>query len=95
MLRGGQDSLSAYLVNMAIRLNEMKRVMKSTGTIYLHCDPKASHYLKVLMDAVFDSKRFLNEISWKEKWHSFLYKPLIAGSPRCYFGLHEDANPYV
>lgn len=65
MLRGGQDSLSAYLVNMAIRLHEMKRVMKSSGAIYLHCDPKASHYLKVLMDAVFGSKRFLNEISWK------------------------------
>lgn len=65
MIRGGEDSLSAYLVNMAIRLNAFKRVMKSTGTIYLHCDPRASHYLKVLLDGVFGAKHFLNEISWK------------------------------
>ena len=52
MIRGGEDSLSAYLVNMAIRLNELKRVMKSTATIYLHCDPTASHYLKLLLDGI-------------------------------------------
>ncbi|MCY4190944.1 MAG: DNA methyltransferase, partial [Rhodospirillaceae bacterium] len=45
--------INAYLVNMAIRLLEMHRILKSTGSIYLHCDPTASHYLKILMDRIF------------------------------------------
>ena len=49
---------------MAIRLNAMKRVLKKTGSIYLHCDPTASHYLKMIMDAVFGNENFKNEISW-------------------------------
>ena len=48
----------AYLVMMAPRLVELRRVMKSTGSIYLHCDPTASHYLKMLMDAVFGPENF-------------------------------------
>jgi site-specific DNA-methyltransferase (adenine-specific) len=55
----------AYLVMMAPRLAELRRVMKPTGSIYLHCDPAASHYLKMLMDAVFNPKNFRNEIVWK------------------------------
>ncbi|MGB7295440.1 MAG: DNA methyltransferase [Candidatus Aminicenantales bacterium] len=55
----------AYLVMMAPRLVELSRVMKPTGSIYLHCDPAASHYLKMLMDAVFGPERFINEIVWK------------------------------
>jgi DNA modification methylase len=55
----------AYLVMMAPRLVELQRVMKSTSSIYLHCDPAASHYLKMLMDAVFGPERFINEIVWK------------------------------
>ena len=54
--------LCAYLVNMGIRLIEMHRVLKDTGSIYLHCDPTASHYLKILMDCIFGSKNFQNEI---------------------------------
>ncbi len=56
--------LLAYLSMMAPRLLEMKRVLKNTGSIYLHCDPNASHYLKLLMDAIFDVKNFRNEIVW-------------------------------
>jgi hypothetical protein len=55
----------AYLVNMAPRLAELHRVLKLTGSLYLHCDPTMSHYLKILLDAVFDPRNFQNEISWK------------------------------
>jgi len=61
---GGSDMM-AYLSMMAIRLIELRRVLKSTGSIYLHCDPTASHYLKIVMDAVFGPERFRNEIVWK------------------------------
>ena len=60
---GGSDML-AYLSMMAPRLDELRRVLKDTGTIYLHCDPTASHYLKLLMDAVFGPRNFRNEIVW-------------------------------
>ena len=63
-LLGGNDML-AYLSMMAPRLVELRRVLKSTGSIYLHCDPTASHYLKVLMDAIFGPKNCLNEVIWK------------------------------
>lgn len=59
----GTNDMMAYLVMMAIRLLEMKRVLKETGSIYLHCDPTASHYIKLTMDAVFDFN-FRNEIIW-------------------------------
>ncbi len=61
---GGSDML-AYLSMMAPRLSELHRVLKPTGSIYLHCDPTASHYLKMLMDAVFGAQNFRNEIVWK------------------------------
>lgn len=61
----GQNDMMAYLVMMAIRLVEMHRALKPTGTIYLHCDPTASHYLKLVMDAVFGVRSFRNEIIWK------------------------------
>lgn len=59
------NDMMAYLTHMAVRLLELHRVLKPTGSIYLHCDPTASHYLKVLMDAVFGVENFLNEIVWK------------------------------
>ncbi|MDW8424221.1 MAG: DNA methyltransferase [Aquificaceae bacterium] len=59
-----RNDMLAYLTMMCIRLLELKRVLKPTGSIYLHCNPTASHYLKVLMDAVFDHKNFRNEIVW-------------------------------
>lgn len=60
----GQSGMLAYISHLAPRLLQMKRLLKPTGTIYLHCDPTASHYIKVLMDAVFGAKNFRNEIVW-------------------------------
>ncbi|MCD6327691.1 restriction endonuclease [bacterium] len=61
----GDNDMMAYLAMMAPRLKELKRVLKPTGSIYLHCDPTASHYLKLLMDAVFGPRSFRTEIIWK------------------------------
>ena len=58
------NSDKSYLAYMAVRLLEMRRLLKATGTIYLHCDPTMSHYLKLVMDAVFGRKAFRNEIAW-------------------------------
>ena len=63
----GQNDMMAYLTMMAQRMVELHRVLKPTGSIYLHCDPTASHYLKLLMDAVFGPDRFQNEIVWKRQ----------------------------
>ncbi|MGO9229145.1 MAG: DNA methyltransferase [Bryobacteraceae bacterium] len=60
-----ENDMMAYLCMMAIRLLELRRVLKPTGSIYLHCDPTASHYLKILIDAVFGATNFRNEIVWK------------------------------
>jgi DNA modification methylase len=66
-LRGflGQNDMMAYLAMMAVRLVELRRVLKSTGSLYLHCDPTASHYLKIILDGIFGSSCFRNEIIWK------------------------------
>ena len=61
----GQNDMLAYLSMMAPRLVELRRALKQTGSIYLHCDPTASHYLKLLMDAVFGPQNFRSEIVWK------------------------------
>jgi site-specific DNA-methyltransferase (adenine-specific) len=61
---GGNDMM-AYLTMMSSRLVELRRVLKSTGSLYLHCDPTASHYLKLLLDAVMGAENYRNEISWK------------------------------
>src|SRR6266540_6146566 len=66
MVKGlGHNEVTAYLTMMAIRLVELERVLKPSGSIYLHCDPAAGHYLKVIMDAVFGPKNFVNQIVWK------------------------------
>ena len=64
------ESMAAYLCYMAIRLLELQRVLKPTGSIYLHCDPTASHYLKGLMDAIFGQQNFRSEIVWRIGWVS-------------------------
>ena len=61
----GDNDVLAYLVVMTSRLVELHRVLKPTGSLYLHCDPTASHYLKLLLDAIFGPKAFRNEIVWK------------------------------
>ena len=75
------DSDKSYLIYMAIRLLEMKRLLKPTGSIYLHCDPTMSHYLKLIMDAIFGRKNFRNEIVWH-------YQAGTKGSKR--FGRKHD-----
>ena len=57
--------MQSYLIRMAVRLLEMKRLLKDTGSVYLHCDPTASHYLKLVMDAVFGAGCFRSEITWR------------------------------
>jgi len=66
----GKGSLLAYLVSMTLRITEIHRVLKPTGSFYLHCDPTSSHYLKLILDAVFCSQGgdFLNEITWKRNF---------------------------
>ena len=60
-----ETNLMAYLVMMALRLVELHRVLKPTGSFYLHCDPTASHYLKIILDQIFGVENFQNEITWK------------------------------
>ncbi|MGB3341280.1 MAG: DNA methyltransferase [bacterium] len=60
----GHNDMFAYLVMMAIRILELRRALKPTGSLYLHCDPTASHYLKLILDAVFGYKNFNNEVIW-------------------------------
>lgn len=61
----GENDMMAYLAMMAIRLIELHRVLKLKGSLYLHCDPTASHYLKLLLDGIFGTKNFRTEIMWK------------------------------
>ena len=68
------NDMMAYLAMMAVRLIELHRVLKPTGSLYLHCDPTASHYLKILLDAIFGKENFRNEVVWKRshpKGHAF------------------------
>ena len=85
-LLGGSDML-AYLSMMAPRLVELRRALRPTGSIYLHCDPTASHYLKLLMDAVFGPQHFLNEIVWK-RTHAH-------GSARRFAPVHDTVLWYA
>lgn len=61
----GRNDMMAYIVMMSPRLVELRRVLKPTGSLYLHCDPTASHYLKIVMDTIFSPRMFVNEIVWK------------------------------
>lgn len=61
----GRNGTTAYLATMAARLIELRRVLKPTGSLYLHCDPTASHYLKIILDSIFGPQSFCNEIVWQ------------------------------
>jgi len=63
----GGSNMMAYLTMMAPRLMELRRVLKPTGSLYLHCDPTASHYLKMLLDMVFGAENFVTEIVWRRQ----------------------------
>ncbi|MDO8486104.1 MAG: DNA methyltransferase [Candidatus Staskawiczbacteria bacterium] len=83
----GHNDVLAYLTMMAVRLIELKRVLKSTGSIYLHCDPTSSHYLKIVMDAIFGKQNFQNEIIWHyRRW---------TGSANKFLGMHDDILFYT
>lgn len=71
-LRGmlGESDLMAYLAMMAPRLVDLHRVLKQTGSIYLHCDSTASHYLKILMDSIFGGANCRREVIWRSGWVS-------------------------
>jgi site-specific DNA-methyltransferase (adenine-specific) len=64
---GTKSQMMAYLVMMTVRLVELHRVLKSSGSLYLHCDPTASHYLKIILDTIFGPQNFRNEIIWKRQ----------------------------
>ncbi len=83
-VRGNKGSMRAYLAFMGPRLAEMRRILKDTGSIFLHCDPTASHYLKGVMDAIFDAKNYKNEIIWhyhtggaSKRWFSKKHDTLL------------------
>jgi len=97
----GTSDIMAYLVMMTIRLVELHRVLKSTGSLYLHCDPTASHYLKIVLDSVFDAKNFRNEIVWfyktggtSKQWfsrkHDIIF--LYGKSDECVFNFLKEKS---
>ena len=72
----GSNQMMAYLVMMAARLVELQRVLKPTGSLYLHCDPTANHYLRILLDTIFGPNQFRSEIIWKRtSAHSSARRP--------------------
>lgn len=83
----GENDMMAYLAMMAVRLLELRRVLKPTGSLYLHCDPTASHYLKVLLDAVFGSICYRAEIAWK--------RTNARGTPKNWPHLHDVVFHYA
>ncbi|NIM05508.1 MAG: site-specific DNA-methyltransferase [Armatimonadetes bacterium] len=99
----GKNDMLAYLAMMAPRLIELRRVLKPTGSIYLHCDPTASHYLKLLMDAVFGAANFRNEIIWRRSnAHNKLsmqfgpiHDVLLFYSRSNSFYFNPDTRPYM
>jgi len=77
----GRNDVLAYLVMITVRLIELRRVLKNTGSLYLHCDPTASHYLKIILDTIFGKKNFQNEIIWHyRRW---------TGSANKFLGMHD------
>ena len=99
----GESDMMAYLAMMAIRLHELRRALKETGSLYLHCDPTASHYLKILLDGIFGHKSFRNEIVWRrtgahgraKRWGPIHDTILFftAGSTYTWNRVYEDYDP--
>jgi site-specific DNA-methyltransferase (adenine-specific) len=86
----GQNDMLAYLVMMAARLVELYRVLKPTGSLYLHCDPTASHYLKLVLDAVFGQEGFANEIIWQRTTAKSLMTRRLPNSHDVVFSYRKD-----
>ena len=99
----GQNDMMAYLTMMAQRLVELRRVLKPTGSIYLHCDPTASHYLKLLMDSVFGPVNFRSEIIWRRtnahnnirKQYGPIHDTMLFYSKTDDFPFHPGTRPYA
>ncbi len=98
----GEDSLFAYLVGMSLRLVEIHRVLKVTGSFYLHCDPTASHYLKLILDTIFGSERFLNELVWRRssakndpKRYGRCHDTLLFYSKSDVFTWNQEYTPFL
>lgn len=100
----GDNDMMAYLAMMAVRLLELHRVLKPTGSLYLHCDPTASHYLKLLLDGVFGKRNFRNEVIWcYRKWsvaqgqfvrnHDVILFYSRTDGPRTFHTLYGDPSP--
>lgn len=92
--------MKSYLIMMAVRLLELRRVLKDSGSLYLHCDPTASHYLKTLLDAIFTVKNYRNEISWKRTTTKNDYKQGATNWPRVrdvvlYYSKNSDLTQYA
>ncbi len=90
----GDTDMLAYLSMMAIRLIELHRVLKPTGSIYLHCDPTASHYLKILLDMIFGSSNFRNEIIW-QRTRSAKKQSSFFGKTHDVIFLYTVSNQYI
>ena len=91
-VKGNKGAMRAYLAFMSPRLAEMHRLLKNTGSIYLHCDPTASHYLKGVMDAIWDQNNhaknnyFRNEVIWSyRRWAG--KTPEFPTNARCFIAL--------
>lgn len=85
----GDNDMMAYLAMMAVRLLELHRVLKPTGSLYLHCDPTASHYLKILLDAVFGAMNFRNEIIWQRATGKSLMKRRLPNNHDVLLAYHK------
>lgn len=91
----GENDMMAYLVMMCNRLLELHRVLKSTGSLYLHCDPTASHYLKIVLDGVFGKESYTNEIVWKRSLpHGNQSKKFGASHDIVFFYKKTDASTW-
>ena len=84
------NSDKSYLIYMAVRLLEMHRILKDTGSIYLHCDPTMSHYLKLVMDAVFGKANFRNEVVWKRTSTKSLAKRYAVNTDRILYYIKSN-----
>jgi len=89
----GESNMMAYLAMMAPRLVELRRTLKPTGSIYLHCDPTASHYLKLLMDAVFGPVNFRNEIVWQRTMSKGLMTRRLPSNHDIILSYQKSDNP--
>ena len=99
----GRNAMLAYLVMMTPRLVELRRVLKPTGSLYLHCDPTASHYLKIVLDTVFGKENFRSEIVWRRsnahnklsKQYGPIHDTLLFYTKGHNFTFHPGRRPYT